>query len=121
MDEIAALTSFIATFVMAMPLFIIAWIMLRRVRRRAERTGERGGNPGFAMTAAVCVIETLIILAAFPLALYLVSGGEGRGEASAIVSSLFLLPLGVIAAAGAAVTLVRISRRAKEDSPRPED
>jgi hypothetical protein len=54
------------------------------------------------VSAAVCVIQALAVLAAFPVVLYFLSGGQGRGEASMIVSLLFLVPLGIVAAAGAA-------------------
>ncbi len=121
MDGIAALTSFLITFAAAVPVFMLAWIALRFLNRRAERMGGYAGNPGPAVSAAVCVIQALAVLAAFPVVLYFLSGGQGRGEASMIVSLLFLVPLGIVAAAGAAATLLRIARREKEGSPRPED
>ncbi len=120
MDEIAALTSFVSTMVMAMPLFIIAWIMLRRVRRRAERAGGAVLN-GTVIHLAGVVIRTMIVLAAFPVALYLVSGGPRRAESTLIVSILVFVPLGIIAAAETAVTVVRILRNGKKNITRPED
>jgi hypothetical protein len=39
MDGIAALTSFLITFAAAVPVFMLAWIALRFLNRRAERMG----------------------------------------------------------------------------------